>query len=69
MTHEKQSKKGKSVKDVPFLGRDVDLWQVTPYCQSATATQRPKLNTKTLRIGSCNARILYQKGKLDNVIQ
>jgi len=57
----------KSAKDVPSLGRDVDLWQVTPNRQSGTATQQQKL--KTLRIGTWDVRILYQKGKLDDVIQ
>ena len=51
------------------MGRDVDLWQVTPDRQSATATQRTKLNTKALLIGTWNVRILYQRGKLNDVIQ
>ena len=59
-------KGGKSVKDVPSLGRDVDLWQVTLDRQSATASQRQKL--KTLRISAWNVRTLYQKGKLNNVV-
>jgi len=39
----------KGGKDVPSLGRDVYLSQVSPDRQSATASQRQKL--KTLRIG------------------
>jgi len=60
---------GESVKDVPSFSRDVDLWQVTPDRKCATAAQQPKLNTETLRIGTRNVRTLYQKGKLDDVIQ
>jgi len=49
----------KSAKDVPSLGREVDLWQVTPDRQSAAATQRQKLNT--LRIGTWNGRTPHGK--------
>ena len=48
----------------PSLGKDVHVRQVAPDRHPATVRSR-----STIKIGTCNVRILHQFGKLENVIQ